>query len=70
MKKPAITGTEPTKKNIQAIAQIVDIITGRTGVKISKITTNAALSATLAQSNIVQAEIIAKLNEVIELLQG
>lgn len=70
MKKPAIAGTEPTKKNIQAIAQVVDIITGRAGVKISKITTNAALSATLAQSNIVQAEIIAKLNEVIELLQG
>lgn len=70
MKKPAIAGTEPTKKNIEAIAQNIAIITGRTGAKINKITTNAALSATVAQSNIVQAEIIAKLNEVIELLQG
>jgi hypothetical protein len=59
MKKPAIPGSEPTKKNIQAIAQIVDIITGRAGVKIAPLAANATL-----------ADIVAKVNEVIELLQG
>lgn len=58
-KKPAIPASDPTKKNIQAIVEVVEIITGRRGTKIAPMPTNATL-----------ADVTAKVNEVLELLQG
>lgn len=58
MKKPAIAGSDPTRK-IEAIKQNIEIITGRAGVKITPLAANATL-----------ADTVTKLNAVIELLQG
>lgn len=59
LKKPAIAGSEPTKKNIQAVREVVDIITGRRGTKIVPLLADATLP-----------EVVAKVNAILDLLQG
>lgn len=59
LKKPSIQSIEPTSKNIQSIKENIEILTGRRGKKITSLATNASLTDT-----------VAKLNEVITLLQG
>lgn len=59
LKKPSIQSIEPTAKNIQSIKENIEIVTGRRGKKIALLSANASL-----------ADTVAKLNEVISLLQG
>ena len=59
LKKPSIQSGEPTVKNIQSIKENIEIVTGRRGKKIALLAANASLTDT-----------VAKLNEVITLLQG
>ena len=59
LKKPSIQSIEPTAKNIQSIKENIEIVTGRRGKKIALLAANASLTDT-----------VAKLNEVITLLQG
>ena len=58
-KKPSIQSNELTKDNIQAIKENLEILTGRRGKKITLLAANASLTDT-----------VAKLNEVLTLLQG
>ncbi|OGT06098.1 MAG: hypothetical protein A2143_09220 [Gallionellales bacterium RBG_16_57_15] len=59
LKKPAIQSGDPTKKNVQALKEVVEIICGRRGTKIAPLAATATL-----------ADVIVKVNAIIELLQG
>ena len=59
LKKPSIQSNEPNAKNVQSIKENIEILTGRRGKKVALLAANASL-----------ADTVAKLNEVLTLLQG
>ncbi|OFZ67376.1 MAG: hypothetical protein A2V79_09195 [Betaproteobacteria bacterium RBG_16_56_24] len=58
MKKPAIPSGDPTKKNVQALKEVVEIITGRRGEKL------VAIPPSYSANNL-----RAKINQILDLLQ-